>query len=309
MRGLSFSAAILSAACALSLPAFGQDAAALDKKARDAFERKDFAGAAEAFEEAYAFRPHPATKYNAALAWEKAQQPARAADAYEAALNADGLDAKRAEAARSRLSVLKPQLAYVLVEKPIGGTVSVEHAKEVPIPAHIHLQPGAHTLVIKRSNGTKVEKSLSLKAGTSTPVAVEGDSGELGTALTPPADKKEPEPTPEPPKKDEPSGSCSSCTWGWVMIGGAVVAAGAGTYFGLRTLSANSEFEDSNRTDAEARDRAISSRTFSNVAFGVAVVAGGVGLYLVLTGKPSGPEKTSLRLGVHPTGISSTLSF
>src|SRR5688572_30766347 len=106
-----------------SFVALAQEASEYDKKARAAFERKDYAGAAEAFEEAYSFKPHPATKYNAALAWDKALQFARAADAYEAALNAEGLDTGRAEAARQRLAALKPQLGYVFVSKPIGATV------------------------------------------------------------------------------------------------------------------------------------------------------------------------------------------
>jgi hypothetical protein len=312
MRGFSFRpgawllVSIPIALCASHLPAVAQDAAALDKKAREAFENKDFAGAAAAFEEAYAFRPHPSTKYNAAFAWEKAGDKPRAADAYEAALNADGLDAKRSEAARSRLSVLKPQLAYIIVEKPIGGTVSVEHAKDVPIPARIHLDPGSHTVVVRRSNGTSVEQALSLKAGSTTPVIVEDDSS---AALEKPEPEKPKEPEKKPPPAPADGGSCSSCTWGWVAIGGAVVAAGAGAYFGLKTLSANDEFEDSNRTDQDAHDRAVSSRTLSNVMFGVAAVAGGVGLYLVLTGKKSKPESSALVLGVHPHGVSTQLTF
>jgi hypothetical protein len=294
------------AVSAASLPARAQDASALDKKARDAFERKDFAGAAEAFEEAYGFRPHPATKYNAAFAWEKAGEKARAADAYEAALNSDGLDAKRSEAARSRLSVLKPQLAYVIVEKPIGGTVTVEHVKDVPIPARIHLDPGSHLIVIRRSNGKKTDQQLALKAGSTTPIVVEDDDS---PALDAPLPEKKPEPKKEAPPPVQDEGSCSSCTWGWVAIGGAVVAAGAGTYFGLKTLSANDDFEASERTDTDAHDRAVSSRTLSNVMFGVAAVAGGVGIYLVLTGKKSKPETTSLVLGVHPQGVSTKLTF
>lgn len=298
--------AIAIALGAISLPALGQDASALDKKARDAFERKDFAGAAEAFEEAYGFRPHPATKYNAAFAWEKAGEKARAADAYEAALNSDGLDAKRSEAARSRLSVLKPQLAYVILEKPIGGTVTAEHAKDVPIPARIHLEPGSRSIVVRRSNGTKVEQTLSLKAGSTTPVVIEDDNS---PAIEAPEPEKKPEKKAEAPPPPTDSGSCTSCTWGWVAIGGAVVAAGAGTYFGLKTLSANDDFESSNRTDQDAHDRAVSSRTLSNVMFGVAAVAGGVGIYLVLTGKKSSPASSALSVGVHPHGVSTRLTF
>jgi hypothetical protein len=95
------------------------------------------------------------------------------------------------------------------------------------------------------------------------------------------------------------------------------VGAGVGAFFGLRTLSARDEFEDSGREDADARDRAITSRTISNIGFGVAIVGVGVGVTLLLTGKSSSetgalgqkPSATRTELRVGPTGISAALHF
>ncbi|MBK9001836.1 MAG: hypothetical protein IPM35_39440 [Myxococcales bacterium] len=288
------------------------EAADLDAKARSAFEKKDYAGAAAAFEEAYRVKPHPATKYNAALAWEKANEPARAADAFESALSSEGLDDGRAKAARARLAVLKPMLGYVFVEKPIGATVSVAHVVDAPVPTRFHLAPGSHKLAIKRRDGTASEQAVVLKAGSTTTVEVEGSDLAAGTAA---AELKPVGEAPAPaaaPAKDTPAPKptgCSTCTWGWVALGAGVVAAGAGTYFGIQTLSAKSDFDDSGKTDADARDRAIQSRTLANVAFGVAAVAGGVGIYLILSGEKTTKESATWSVGVRPGGVDSTWRF
>lgn len=289
-----------------ALAASAQSAAALDKKARDAFAREDFSAAGDAFEEAYRLEPHPATKYNAALAWEKAKDLPRAADAYEAALGASGLDDERAEAARSRLTALKPQLAYVTVSAPIGGTVSVEHVVEAPIPVRFHLSPGEHTIEIRRASGRVTTQSLSLKAGTSTPLS-QGDSdgaAPLDAARASQSPAVHPGPPPSRAEK-----SCSSCTWGWVSIGAGAVAAGASVYFGLRTLSARDDFEASNRTDADAHDDAVSSRTLTNVALGVAAVGVGVGVVLLLSSPSSEAPATRVQLRVGPGGATGSLHF
>lgn len=80
-------------------------------------------------------------------------------------------------------------------------------------------------------------------------------------------------------------------------------------FFGLRTLSARNDFEDSERTDADAHDRAVSSRTLTNVAFGLAAVAGGVGVYLLLSdgGAPAQAARVELRPSLG--GVSGALRF
>lgn len=309
--------AVCSLCVALSPPASAQDVAELDKKARAAFENKEYEVAARTFEQAYRIKPHPATQYNAALAWEKAGELARAADAFESALDSEGLDEGRASASRDRLAALKRQLGYLFVAKPIGATVSVAHAEKVSIPAKIHVSPGDYEITVQRSDGTTETKNVSARAGEVIRVDVEGSG--LGPGPEPATAEPETAPT-DPGPTDEPSGSCSQCTWGWVAIGGAAVAAGVGTYFGLRTLSARDEFEDSDREDSDAHDRAVTSRTVSNVAFGVAIVSGAVGVVLLLTADKSGESatgeqkkqktaRTRTELRVGPSGVSAAFHF
>lgn len=304
-------AAICSGALSLATSASAQTAAELDKKARAAFENEEYELAARTFEEAYKLKPHPATQYNAALAWERAGELARAADAFESALLSEGLDEGRAAASRDRLSALKRQLGYVSVPAPIGGTVSVDHAVKVPIPAKIHVSPGSHELTLRRPDGTTEKQSISARAGEVTTVEFSAGGG-LGPGPAEATDPKPSAPSSDPVSDQPADGSCSQCTWGWVAIGGAVVAAGVGTYFGLRTLSARDEFEESDREDRDARNRAITSRALSNVAFGAAVVSAGVGVVLLLTAKSSDEEASarqglSVRIGA--SGISAAYSF
>lgn len=312
-RRLLSSAAALWVCITCATHVRADEAAELDKKARAAFEAKDYQGAAEAFREAYRNKPHPATRYNEALAWDKGGELARAADAYEAALEAEGLDAGRTEAARTRLAALKQQLAYVSVENPIGGTVTSEQIDNAAIPVRFHLAPGSHDIVVKQPSGATTQRKLSLRAGTTTILAIDAEKDVVTS--TPKQTMEEPrtapdKPPPAPTPRPEADAGCSSCsTWGWVALGGAVAAAGAGAYFGVRTLSARDDFEASNKTDADAHDRAVQSRTLTNVAFGVAAVAGGVGVYLLLSGKGSPKESARVELRVRPGGVSGGLSF
>jgi hypothetical protein len=306
----------LCVACALTSPAvFAQNAAELDKKAREAFNRGDFEVAARTFEEAYRLKPHPATQYNAALAWEKAGELARAADAFESALDSAGLDDGRATASRERLAVLKRQLGYLFVTKPIGATATIAHAEAIPIPAKVHLSPGKYELAVRRNDGTTATKSVSIRAGEAVEVAVEGGGG-LDTSPVGSPEEEQPKAPDTPPDENRQQGTCTQCTWGWVAIGAAVAAAGAGTYFGLKTLSENDKFEDSNREDDTAHDRAVTARTMSNVFFGVAIVSGAVGVVLLLTGKSSTETESAQRkaatrteLHVGPTGVSASIHF
>src|SRR3954468_1332556 len=72
--------AIACAATAHADDAAHDRAAESFRQAQAAFQRRDFAAAAAAFEQAAGFEPHPAPLMNAADAWERANEWARAAE-------------------------------------------------------------------------------------------------------------------------------------------------------------------------------------------------------------------------------------
>ena len=282
--------ASLCLATTLTFPALAQSqedqAAALDQGARTAFADGDFKRAAELFEEANRLSPHAQLRYNAALAWEKAGEKARAADGYEAALRQGGLDDQRAGKARAGLAALKQTLGYVKMPGPLGGTLSVAHQNSAPIPAQFHLTPGTHVIAVQRADGSSTSKSIQVRAGEVVSVEIEAGVASLRAPAAAPATRE------VPPAKDTPATTTSSsqATWGWIALGGGVLLGGATAYFGTQTLSASDDYEASKFTDADARDRGVRNRLITNVALGGAVVAVGVGSYLLITSPRSDSE-------------------
>jgi hypothetical protein len=72
--------------------------------------------------------------------------------------------------------------------------------------------------------------------------------------------------------------------WGYVAIGAGVLAGGAGAYFGMKNLSATSEWRAATEPAAitDARNRAKSAATSATLAWVAAGVLVSVGLGLVL---------------------------
>lgn len=285
-------AACAMAAAARAAPPEADSASELDQEARKAFAEERFRDAAKLFEEANRRAPFPATQFNAALAWERAGELARAADAYELALSLDGLDAGRTGTASDRLSALKKNLGYLVITRPMGASVSVAHVKDAPIPTHVHVAAGSHDVIVRDRTGREVRKEVRVFAGETAQIALELPASEP----TSPARK----PAAAPAKKDSaPSDGSAQRTWGYVALGGGVVLGAAAAFLGVQTLDALDEYKASDRRDLDARDRTLRYRTWTNVALAGAVLSGAAGLYLVLDAPAErGASGAELRLKV-----------
>lgn len=278
-----------------------EQAAALDREARKAFEQEDFAQAAKKFADAYRVVPHPATLYNEAMAWDRGGQLARAADAYRRVLDEKGLDDARAQAAKDRLGALEHDLAVLRIQEPAGAKASVAHVQDALVPCVIHLTPGSHVVTVIRPNGETTRRTVEARAGQDVEFLIE---------VAPPA-PPEPQP-PQPPAPVEPAEEDgTTATWGWVALGSAVAFSGAATYLGVQTLGARDDFESSDRLNADDRDRALRYRTWTNVAWGAAAVTGTVGVVLLLSSgegkRDEAPSTASVRLT--PTGAQAAWTF
>jgi hypothetical protein len=283
--------------------------AQFDKDARAAFAEERYREAAELFERAQRMGPHPATQFNAALSWDRAGELARAADGYEAALGMAGLRVEMADTARKRLAVLKKSLGYIQITEPIGETVSVAHAKDVSIPVNVHVAPGKQRVVVRRRDGTKIEREVSVLAGEVVSVALT-DKPSAARPKAPPVVRRSHE-SPAPLPDKEPA--VRRRTWGFIAIGAGVVAAGAAIASGLKMRSELDKFEDSGRHDLEARDSAVRYKLWANVLAGTAIVAGGAGTYLVLSdsggSSASSARRGRFRIGFGAGYVDGTLSF
>ncbi len=285
---------VLASAMAITLLvqsplARGQDpratAAEFFRVGKESFQHGDFRAAALAFEEADRRAPHAITVYNAGLAWDGAGDGPRAADTYKEALDRGGLSGAFDAHAKERLEDIEKKLGLVGVKAPPGAVVSAAHAIRRPAPVVVHVVPGTIEVLaeLPRSEskgasepGREVRrKRIDVRAGERVEVVFED------TKTSPVS----------------PSGS-GSAVWAWIAVGGAVGAAGIGSVLGVRGLSARDDFEASGRTDSSARDAAIALRTGANVAFGIAIVVGVVGVIALLAGGPKSPAAAAIPTGV-----------
>jgi len=283
----------LLALLALARPAAADDdsdtAAQLFRSASAAFERKEYRAAAIGFEEAHRRRPHAATMANAALAWEAAGEPARAADAFAISLAEPGLSSVQAAEERGKLDALEKQLGNVVVSGPAGATVTLLHVQRGALPRSIHVPPGQHDVAIEYADGAHATRTVRVAAGERQAVHVDAPP-----PVAPPPPVVSAHPSTPPTRPDVSDGSVMRGA-GWVGIGAGAVAFGVGVFLGVRALDARDGWEASKRTDLELYDRADSLRTWTNVVWIGAAVLGATGVVLLVAAPRRAPAKPSAR--------------
>jgi hypothetical protein len=253
--------------------------AEVDKQASELFRageasyaRGDFPSAARSFEEAHRRAPHAATLYNAGLAWEWAQQFARAADDYEVALKLGGLSPMQTAGATTRLAVLEKNLGHVRVVEPRGGIVSVAHLERATAPVVVHVAPGDHEVRIFRSGGQSEASRVSVAAGATTEVAFAAEP--VAPALSATESLANREAATTAPGRRRP--------WGLAALGTSVGLGGMAIYFGVQALDARDAYNRSGYTDLNAYNRASTLRTWTNVFWVGAGLAAAAGAVLIL---------------------------
>ncbi len=238
-----------------------------------AFTQRQYARAAEAYEEAARLSPHPAPLINAAEAWELDGNFVRAARSCDAVLELaatlkGSTDAQVLSQTEKRLARVLRRVSTLEVEGPETLIFQMDQGEYRPPPALLRLAPGAHSIALAvPSTGATRKIDLILAAGVVRHLVL--DSA-LWSAANP-GDAQPPAKVDVSPR----SGSNVPPVGTWVAFGiGA--ATGIGTaIFGVRTLDAQDDFNAS-PTNANA-DRFEQNRTFTNVLLGVtgaAVVVG-----------------------------------
>jgi hypothetical protein len=274
-----------------ALSAFGPPALADDdvgmaqqffRAARAAYGRSDFRAAAIAFEEAFRRAPRAGSIYNAAVAWEEAKEPERAADDYAACEARDDLAPEQRADAQQRLLVIERSLGRVDITGPADATAALAHATRVPLPAHVHVRPGTYEVHVTFGDGRTALQTASVAVGQTVALDIPPPP-----PLPPSRDKAatRPEALPAPPPPAPvpvPSHASAARVFGWIGIGASVASAGAAVFFGVATLDAHTEFDDSGQIDRAAHDRGVTFRTLTNVAWATAGVLGAGGLTLLI---------------------------
>jgi len=259
------------------------------------------------FEATAKLRKHAAAPYAAAMAWDKAEEPSRAADNFARALEMPGLNKKTEKEAKQRLELLEQSLGTLLVTGPEDLVVQFEGSTEANPPARLHGAPGINTLLVAR--GDKIERrDVMLKAGEQQELDVTEPIAE--PEAPPPASASasaSAEPPPPPPVEVSTDSAQTRKIIGYSAMGAGVLSAGVAVTLGLKTMSARDDFEADPTRDNY--DRATGLRTWTNVAWAGAVVLGGVGAALVFwptddkADANKGQERAGVSLTPTPAGV------
>lgn len=315
MMCASLACAAIAHADATAAPTV-EDKKAASEAFRDgdrAFKGGDFRRAAEAYESAYRRAPHYAPLWNAARAWDRAGELARAATLYARYLRDAPANAPDRNNATTALGKIAPKLARLDIHAEAGvDGVKVDDRAADPDRATdassaqtftVYVAPGAH-VVEARAGEQTVKQSPKVEAGEV-----------VGVALTVPAPKKD-EPPPPPPSAPAPPPS-----HGWspaiVVFGGAVTAitGGLAIWSGVDTLQQKDQFDKTPTQDNLDSGRAKQART--NVLLGVATVSAlaTAAMAIFLVDWRAGPASTergaarNFELGLGPGAFSVRGSF
>jgi hypothetical protein len=251
-----------------------------------AFQQRRFVEAALDFEAASAAMPSPVTLFTAALAWEQANVPDRAADDYGRCVASSALPADKLQQAKDRLAALEAVLGRVDVTAPDGWRVQLDANTEVATPATLHGAAGTHTVSARAPDGAIDHKPVSLELGKAEKLTLVAPP----TTPTPPkVAPPPPEPPPAPPVAPPPAPSgwtSTRHTIGLVSLGFGGSALLSGIVLGLQAKSAKDAY-DGAPTQA-GYDHASALQTWTNVAFigGALFTVGGALLEFWPASKP-----------------------
>ena len=213
----------------------GAEARQQYQQGTQAFQAKRYEEAALHFEAAASFRTSAVALYTAALAWDLASKPERAADAYARAMGVGGLDPKQGNLARDRVAQLEKTLGTVVVTAPEGWRVQLDTFTEVLTPARLHGGTGVRSLSI-RAPGKPIERrDVTLEAAKVSTLELKDE---------PKAVPREPEPAKPPPVVAPPPPPPRESFWitrrviGVGVAGVGVAALGGGIVLGLEAKGA-----------------------------------------------------------------------
>jgi hypothetical protein len=240
-------------------------------QAQHAFRRGDFRHAAEQFEVAYGHAPHPDVLWNAARAWHRAREFARAANLYAKFLRDAPADARDRNSATTELRELSQRLARLDVVAPDFQELRVD---EQPLDGtSVYVTPGAHV----------VEGKIDGRVVRQTPTVAAGDVMSVALVTAPPAPAAPaaalPAPAPAEVTRDE---GVKTGRHGlppvvvWIGAGATAVATGITVWSAVDTEQARSHYNGT----PQALDDGLDKERRTNV---LVVVSSGLGAFTLLS--------------------------
>lgn len=292
-------------------------AEALFDKAKKQLKDKDFEAACRSLEESQRLDPGVGTLLYLAECYEQSGKTASAWATFReaAALATKSNDGKREKIARGRAERLEAKLAKLVVEVPesvrVDGMRITRDGDELGTPlwgTAIPVDPGSHEIRITAPGKLEYKSQIQVPENGNVTFAVPP----LEDAPAPPPDPVKPGPaaTPAPDPAPGPTGGDAGVqadggsgqrTLGIVVGVVGLLGIGAGSFFGLKAASKDSEADDNcrgsdptlcNQTGVDLGQEAEDAATLSTIAFGVGALALAGGIVLYATA-PSGDTASS----------------
>ncbi|HET7545740.1 MAG TPA: PEGA domain-containing protein [Polyangiaceae bacterium] len=273
-----------------------------DKKTKDAARKAygegekayaagDFSAAYTGYSKANELIPSVQASYWVAKSLDQGGKTDEAIKGYEALLadpNASKLGEEKLADANARLTALKASLVgeITVTTAAPGAVLLVDGTPQPgPLPAVLKLSPGPHKLTLTAEGYDPKELDLQVQAGTKVQQSVEMVP-KAPPPPPPPPPVAETAPPPPPPPAEKHSKVPAYVTLG-IAAGGAVV----GTIFGVKALSAKSDFD--NNPTTEHADDTERNALIADMAFGVALTLGVTGIVLLTSGDDEAPAKAA----------------
>ncbi len=275
-------------------------AASENQKATSAATGKRFRAAAELYESSFKHVPDPRTLVNAAGAWQKNGDLAKAANAYARYLKEAPEKAAQREKAKKELEAISAKVGQLAIKAEGASLVSVDgEPLELPALPIVYVSPGAHELEA-RFGEKKVTQSASAPAGALTSVVLAPPPAEAAKApaavvVAPPAAR--PVAEAQTPAKPLPPLAV------YIGAGATVIAGGLTLISALDTSSQKTTFDAEPTQDNLDSGKSKQQRTniLLVVTGGFAVLTGAMAIFLVdWKGKSTEP---SVKVGAGPGAL------
>jgi hypothetical protein len=255
-----------------------EDSRAAFRRGVDQAQAGDYKGARESFALAYKLYPHPSILLNLGIARAKTGEYIDAEQDLIRFLSDDGgAPPNELVSARTVLAEVRAHLgSFRLRVSPSGASARLDSRPLALIPGklvEVRATVGTHALHVDADGFTPTDRTIPIDSASTRDVEVALDSSPNGAARG------------GAPVADARSGSAAT-TAGFILVGSAVVLAGVGTYAGLHARSLASDYNTPGSgafQDAPTRSSGITFRTLADVTFASALIAGGIGVYFLVS--------------------------
>lgn len=229
------------------------------------FTNQDFAKAAQAFKLAYNLSPHPSVLANIAVSFDQAGKIPDAVNFYRQYMVHAGTS-KEDRKMRARLRKLEPRVANLDIRCSVTPCQIRVNGMKQSGDNTVVVLPGSHQIEAISDGYETAEMTVSAQAGKVSTVEMT-----LEPSIATTESDGEPLPVVTDTDKDSKKGVLGIPFW--IATGTTGAAAIVTLVLGIRTAKLGREFESTEETDSELKDKGESMRLATNIMLGLTIAA------------------------------------